>query len=81
VQVYERLVSAGYEPTATTYTALISSYGKAGRLDEALEVFDKMVCIPPPLLPTWYSQCDRCLKSSPRCPPPLSGRLVTLAQL
>lgn len=43
-QVYDRLVNAGYEPTATTYTALISSYGKAGRLDEALGVFDKMVC-------------------------------------
>ena len=42
-QVYDRLVNAGYEPTATTYTALISSYGKAGRLDEALGVFDKMV--------------------------------------
>lgn len=34
---------AGASPTATTYTALISAYGKNGQLDKALEIFDDMV--------------------------------------
>lgn len=42
-QVYERMLRSGYIPTSTTYTALISSYGKAGQLDRAIEVFNLMV--------------------------------------
>ena len=38
MQVYDRMVACGYAPTATTYTALISAYGKAGQLDNALQV-------------------------------------------
>lgn len=38
------MLRLGFAPTATTYTALISSYGKAGQLDKALEVFNLMVC-------------------------------------
>lgn len=37
--VYRRLVDAGKVPTATTFTALISAYGKAGQLDQAMEMF------------------------------------------
>ena len=43
VQVYDRMVQSGFRPTATTYTALISAYGKAGQLDNALDVFNQMV--------------------------------------
>lgn len=41
--MYERLRAAGHVPIATTYTALISAYGKTGELDKALETFRKMV--------------------------------------
>ena len=32
MQVYERMVADGMQPSATTYTALISAYGKAGKV-------------------------------------------------
>ena len=38
------MIAAGYAPTSTTYTALISAYGKAAQLDKALGVFTKMAC-------------------------------------
>ena len=41
--MYEGLRNAGHTPIATTYTALISAYGKAGQLDKALDTFYKMV--------------------------------------
>ena len=37
------MMALGYVPTSTTYTALISAYGKAGQLDSALNTFDQMV--------------------------------------
>lgn len=43
VQVYESLLEAGLQPISTTYTALISAYGKAGQLDKALDTFQTMV--------------------------------------
>ena len=41
--MYERMLAAGAQPTATTYTALISAYGKNGQLDKALQIFQDMV--------------------------------------
>ena len=32
LQVYERMLAEGAQPTATTYTALISAYGKTGKV-------------------------------------------------
>ena len=32
LQVYERMLADGMQPSATTYTALISAYGKAGKV-------------------------------------------------
>ena len=43
LKVYERMLTAGAQPTATTYTALISAYGKNGQLDRALQIFEDMV--------------------------------------
>lgn len=43
LKVYERMLRAGADPTATTYTALISAYGKNGQLDRALQIFEDMV--------------------------------------
>jgi pentatricopeptide repeat protein len=31
LRVYERMLADGAQPTATTYTALISAYGKTGK--------------------------------------------------
>lgn len=39
LRIYERMLAAGAQPTATTYTALISAYGKNGQLDKALQIF------------------------------------------
>jgi len=39
LRIYERMLQAGAQPTATTYTALISAYGKNGQLDKALQIF------------------------------------------
>jgi pentatricopeptide repeat domain-containing protein 1 len=41
--VYQRLLDARLTPVSTTYTALISAYGKAGKLDAALDTFSAMV--------------------------------------
>lgn len=38
-QVYERMLAAGIKPSATTYTALISAYGRSGQVEKALEIF------------------------------------------
>ena len=38
VQVYERMQAQGLEPTATTYTALVSAHCKSDNLTAALEV-------------------------------------------
>lgn len=43
LQVFARMMALGYVPTSTTYTALISAYGKAGQLDSALNTFQQMV--------------------------------------
>lgn len=43
VQVYEQLRNAGLQPNGTTYTALISVFGKAGQLDKAMDTFNTMV--------------------------------------
>lgn len=43
VQVYQKLLDAGLQPISTTYTALISAFGKAGQLDKALETFQTMI--------------------------------------
>ena len=32
LKVYDRMISDGTQPTATTYTALISAYGKTGKV-------------------------------------------------
>lgn len=32
MQVYERMLADGVAPTGTTYTSLISAYGKAGQV-------------------------------------------------
>lgn len=32
LKVYKRMLTDGVEPTATTYTALISAYGKTGKV-------------------------------------------------
>jgi pentatricopeptide repeat protein len=42
-QVYQKLLDAGLQPISTTYTALISAFGKAGQLDKALETFQTMI--------------------------------------
>jgi pentatricopeptide repeat domain-containing protein 1 len=42
-QVYQKLLDANLSPIGTTYTALISAYGKAGKLECALETFQEMV--------------------------------------
>ena len=42
-QVYQKLLDANLTPIGTTYTALISAYGKAGKLESALETFQEMV--------------------------------------
>ena len=34
LQVYARLVQAGMTPNTTTYNALISAHGKAGRIEK-----------------------------------------------
>ncbi len=36
--VYKRMLDEGYTPNATTYNALISAHGKAGQLDQVMEV-------------------------------------------
>ena len=38
MQVYDRMQEESLEPTATTYTALVSAYCKSDDLDAALEV-------------------------------------------
>jgi pentatricopeptide repeat domain-containing protein 1 len=43
VQVYQKLLDAGLQPISTTYTALISAFGKAGQLDKALDTFQTMI--------------------------------------
>ena len=43
VQVYQKLLDAGLQPISTTYTALISAFGKAGQLDKAMETFHTMI--------------------------------------
>lgn len=43
VQVYQKLLDAGLQPISTTYTALISAFGKAGQLDKAMETFQTMI--------------------------------------
>lgn len=42
-QVYQKLLDAGLQPISTTYTALISAFGKAGQLDKAMETFQTMI--------------------------------------
>ena len=44
LRIYERMLQAGAQPTATTYTALISAYGKNGQLDKALQIFQVGAC-------------------------------------
>lgn len=39
MQLYDRMISAGIKPSATTYTALISAHGKLGQVDKALVVY------------------------------------------
>jgi pentatricopeptide repeat domain-containing protein 1 len=43
LQVYQKLLESGLQPISTTYTALISAYGKAGQLDKALDTFQTML--------------------------------------
>jgi pentatricopeptide repeat protein len=43
LQVYQKLLDAGLQPISTTYTALISAFGKAGQLDKAMETFQTMI--------------------------------------
>lgn len=43
LKVYDRLIAAGHTPIATTYTALISAYGKSGQLQKALQTFQTMI--------------------------------------
>lgn len=35
--------AAGHTPIATTYTALISAYGKSGDLEKAIDTFRQMI--------------------------------------
>lgn len=37
------MISAGIKPSATTYTALISAYGKRGQVEKALDIFNDMI--------------------------------------
>lgn len=39
LKIYERMVAAGVKASATTYTALISAYGKQGMVEKAMEIF------------------------------------------
>lgn len=41
--MYQKLLDAGLQPISTTYTALISAFGKAGQLDKAMETFHTMI--------------------------------------
>lgn len=43
VKVYQSLLESGRKPTATTCTALISSYAKGGMWDKAFEMYEDMV--------------------------------------
>jgi pentatricopeptide repeat domain-containing protein 1 len=36
------MIAAGVSPTATTFTGLITAYGKTGRIDQAMEVYRDM---------------------------------------
>ena len=46
MQVYKKMCMRGIEATDTTYTALISAYAKAERLDDALAAYQIMVHSP-----------------------------------
>ena len=46
MQVYKKMCMRGIEATDTTYTALISAYAKAERLDDALAAYQIMVRSP-----------------------------------
>ena len=52
--VYKRMLDEGYTPNATTYNALISAHGKAGQLDQVMEVSPP----PPPPQCTCKLQTD-----------------------
>jgi pentatricopeptide repeat protein len=39
LKIYERMVAAGVKASATTYTALISAYGKQGMVEKAMDIF------------------------------------------
>jgi pentatricopeptide repeat domain-containing protein 1 len=39
LKVYERMVAKGVKASATTYTALISAYGKQGMVEKAMDIF------------------------------------------
>ena len=48
LQVYDRMLADGSHPSATTYTALISAYGKAGKVRmPAPAVEARGSCLPP----------------------------------
>ncbi len=46
MQVYKKMCMRGIEATDTTYTALISAYAKADRLEDALAAYKIMVSSP-----------------------------------
>ena len=43
LQVYHRMLIDGFEPSDTTFTALISAHSKNGDLESALHTYDEMV--------------------------------------
>ncbi len=48
LQVYKNMRMRGIEATDTTYTALISAYAKAERLEDALAAYKVMVSLQQP---------------------------------
>lgn len=47
-QVYKKMCIRGIEATDTTYTALISAYAKAERLEDAVAAYKIMVSLQQP---------------------------------
>ena len=57
LQVYKKMCMKGIEATDTTYTALISAYAKAERLEDALATYKIMARTPFCLLPRCMCVC------------------------
>ena len=62
LEVYERMLADGMQPSATTYTALISAYGKAGKVLAPISSMIRYVIACSSLISWFACQCinQRC---------------------